>query len=428
MRVFRSGMILFALFLASSGVVASSTAMAQTPVPESPEAPSSITVHARSCDAVPADGDWYTACHDSPAADLLVAVVNQDTADRIEGTTDVAGNVVFDVPSEGTWEIQGVPGEFVEESFIYCSGAGDANADFGYPIVLEGQADVVCDYYFVPDDMSTSNVEVNVNLCIAAGCTELPEAIEPADGIAVEFSDVNDDTAIGSCTTGETAAGACEILVEGAQSASVTVDPDTIPDGYTVEPNPSVYEWTAENPEVPILLYPVDGIPPADDPGQDATPAPTEVPPVPLPVPLALELPSALSAGTCADVETAESAEELNDLTIVEGDAVGAPDALVAASGYTNVPMTVDDLLADDYSVVVFAGDDPETVIACGAIGGVPDQDGALSVGLTQVDDSGAAGVVYLAPADDGSETGVSVFLVPDGLIPEEEGTPAPLG
>ena len=61
-------------------------------------------------------------------------------------------------------------------------------------------------------DESATEVGVHVNLCVAAGCTELPEASEPAGGVEVTLSSMDDASVLGSCVTGE--AGTCVIPVE----------------------------------------------------------------------------------------------------------------------------------------------------------------------------------------------------------------------
>src|SRR5262249_20898392 len=63
--------------------------------------------------------------------------------------------------------------------------------------------------------------------------------------------------------------------------------------------------------------------------------------------------------------------------------------------------------------------------LACGDIGGALDADGALIVGLKELDNSGYTGIAYLVPAANGS-TNVSVLIakvLPGGGIPA--GTPA---
>ena len=417
MRVFRTSFALLALLLAMMNVGMEPAVAVQTA--------GTVEVHARSCDQAYTGDAWFTGCHESAAPDTYFEAVNVETGDVVSGTTDASGNLLFELAA-GTWEIAGPPGEFVTETSIYCATTDAGAEQVEYPVVIQGGESVVCDYYFVSEDLSglpQSDVQVNVNLCIAPGCTELEEAVAPADGVAVTLSDPGTGEVIGTCTTGEIDPGTCAVPEVTGTSAAVSVDPATVPEGYVADADLGVYEWTADNPQISILLFQ----PEAATPAVTATAAPT-VPPRNA----VLELAAALLAGTCDDVEEVDgvlTAEELNDLTILEGDIQGVPEALQAASGYTLLATSIDALLVEDHAVVVFDENDPETVIACGAVGGVLDEDGALSVGLAPVNDSGAAGIAYLAPRGDGTETGLSIFLVPEGLIPEATpglGTPTP--
>jgi hypothetical protein len=280
-------------------------------------------------------------------------------------------------------------------------------------------------------EAAQTSIVVHVNLCVAAGCTELPEAIDGAPGVEVTLASVDDGTVIGACVTGEGDPDRCTIPVdEVPASVEVTVNPATIPAGYGLEPNPSVYQLAVETPDVRILLYPDDGqlAPPPLPPSQgnppvvEATQPPVETPPQeadaapPFPVPLALELPASIYAGTCEALESASAAEPLTALSVVEGAPLGSASALQAATGYTALGISQQDILAGPHAVAVM-DEGQQQVIACGDIGGVPDASGAVAFGLAPVNESGAAGVAYLAPAADGG-IALSVFLVPEGLLP----------
>lgn len=272
----------------------------------------------------------------------------------------------------------------------------------------------------------TTEASVHVNLCIAAGCTELPEAIEPVDGVEVSISSYEDGTFLGACVTGERNPGTCIIPLEVVpEMVTVTVNPATVPAGYVADTSGAPYGLVPETPEIRILLYPEDGVldPP---PAQDAPEEPEMPPvddgqtgepgaPVPLPLPILASYPASFYAGTCADLDAATSAEPLTDLVLIDGDHMGSPDALVAATSYSVVPVSMTDITGGQYAIAVM--DEGQQVIACGDIGGPPAQNGALSVGLAPVDDSGAAGTAYVAPLD-GGQVAVSAFLVPEGLVP----------
>lgn len=286
-------------------------------------------------------------------------------------------------------------------------------------------------------DTGTTDVTVHVNLCVAAGCTELPEAIEPADGVEITLSSVDDGTVLGTCVTGDPNPGTCVIPLEQVpEMVMVDMNQATVPVGYVPESVGAPYQLVPETPELWMLLYPADGElapPPAqDEPDTPAEPTappvtePTAVPdddsPVPLPLPIAASFPASLYAGTCADLEAATSAEPLTDLIVVDGDHRGTQGALVAATSYSVVPVPLDDILAGGYAIGVL--DEGQSLIACGDLGGPLDQQGTFSVGLAPVEGSGAAGVAYVAPTDDGQVV-ISAFLVPEGLVPPAEATPA---
>src|SRR5690606_29875310 len=135
--------------------------------------PGTIEVHARLCDETPADGDWFTNCHESPLAEQVITAYNTQDGSTFDGTTDANGNVVLGVPP-GEYELTGIPGDFLENSFIYCS-TSDAGEEALYPVIIEAeQPSVICDFYMVPADLSGGiDINVHVNLCIAPGCTEL---------------------------------------------------------------------------------------------------------------------------------------------------------------------------------------------------------------------------------------------------------------
>lgn len=278
-------------------------------------------------------------------------------------------------------------------------------------------------------DGGTTDLTVHVNLCVAPGCTELPEAIEPADGVEVTLSSGADGSTVGTCVTGSPNPGMCEIALAAVPEAvTVTVNPATVPAGYMADAGTAPYALDPETPEVWLLLYPEGGFPPAQE---AQTPVPPAVPPtapaadtpMPLPLPIAASFPASLYAGTCADLAAATSAEPLSDLVIVDGDHRGEATALVAASSYSVVPVPLDDILAGGYAIAVM--DEGQTVIACGDLGGPLDQQAAFSVGLAPVEGSGAAGVAYVAPLGEGQVV-VSAFLVPEGLTVAPAASPVP--
>ena len=119
--------------------------------------------------------------------------------------------------------------------------------------------------------------------------------------------------------------------------------------------------------------------------------------------------PSHIHIGDCD--ELGEVVQPLNSLTVPVGAVSGNSDAVIAEAAFTNIPQSLDELLAEDHALKVhLSADQIQTYLACGDIGGVADADGALIVGMKELDDSGYAGIAYLVPAANGS-TSISVMI-----------------
>ncbi len=134
--------------------------------------------------------------------------------------------------------------------------------------------------------------------------------------------------------------------------------------------------------------------------------------------------PGHIHAGSCGEDELGDVVEALNNATEPEGEEVGQTDlAATVATSFTSVPLTLDDILADDHAINLhLSAEEIETYIACGEIGGsLSAEDGSLTVGLREVDGSGFVGVAYLAPGADGESTDVSVFIA-EGLTGTADG------
>jgi len=131
-----------------------------------------------------------------------------------------------------------------------------------------------------------------------------------------------------------------------------------------------------------------------------------------------------LYVGTCKAGELGVRIVELNALILPDGEPQGSTDAISVRRAFTFVDRPFNDLLVDDQVVVVFDEANPETVAACGSIGGVLDAQGELAIGLTPVGESGTVGIAYLSPENDGSATGISIFVMQQPVT--VEGTPAP--
>ncbi|MCA9864460.1 MAG: hypothetical protein KC432_15610 [Thermomicrobiales bacterium] len=120
-----------------------------------------------------------------------------------------------------------------------------------------------------------------------------------------------------------------------------------------------------------------------------------------------------IHSGDCSNL--GEVIMPLTDLAPAVSDPVGQSDlATTAESSYTNVPMTLADILATPHAINVhLSADQIGTYIACGEIGGAIDPTGAVIIGLREVNNSGYTGIAFLQPGIDGVSTDVSVFIAP---------------
>lgn len=135
--------------------------------------------------------------------------------------------------------------------------------------------------------------------------------------------------------------------------------------------------------------------------------------------------PNHLHLGTCDTLDPAPAAA-LADLRFpdwvatlsgesAESDALppdpasfgGAPVPVAVAT--TEVPMALADILSGGFGLNVHDAADPSIYIACGNVGGVPDDRGDLFIGLGEQNDSGYSGTAWLH--DNGTSTTVVVFL-----------------
>lgn len=120
-----------------------------------------------------------------------------------------------------------------------------------------------------------------------------------------------------------------------------------------------------------------------------------------------------IHSGSCA--ELGDVVAPLSDLTAPVGEGAGQADsAFQAETSVTNVPMTLDAILAAPHAINAhLSADEIGTYIACGDIGGAIEFNGAVIIGLAEDSDSGYTGIAYLQPGADGASTDVSVFIAP---------------
>lgn len=141
--------------------------------------------------------------------------------------------------------------------------------------------------------------------------------------------------------------------------------------------------------------------------------------------------PVSLRLGSCDDL--GEEVEALGTATLPENvplDRVGQEAATSAETSFATIPLTLDALLAEPHALAIAAGgDDPDALLACGEIGGIIDENGALTLGLREWGGSGYAGIAYLFPAEESPSTLASIFVAPSrapGEAIPAAATPAP--
>jgi hypothetical protein len=136
--------------------------------------------------------------------------------------------------------------------------------------------------------------------------------------------------------------------------------------------------------------------------------------------------PNHFHLGTCDELDPAP-AYPLADLTFPEwvaplsGDSDASVEVIVpepgefgnapipAAVATTELQVPLADIVSGGHALNVHDAADPSSYVACGNIGGVPDDRGDLFVGLGEHEGSGYSGVAWLH--DNGGSTTVVVFL-----------------
>jgi hypothetical protein len=127
--------------------------------------------------------------------------------------------------------------------------------------------------------------------------------------------------------------------------------------------------------------------------------------------------PSHIHIGGCD--ELGEVVQPLTNLTVPTGELLGSGGAVIAEAAFTNIPQPLSAFLEEDHALKVhLSREQIQVYLACGDIGGTVDADGALIVGMKELDDSGYAGIAYLVPAGNGG-TNISVMIAQ--VIPGED-------
>lgn len=118
-------------------------------------------------------------------------------------------------------------------------------------------------------------------------------------------------------------------------------------------------------------------------------------------------MPVDIHMGSCSHYES-DAMLSLSDLTMPE--TTGQSDAVPAASSFSTIDISLDELLTEPRVIVVHeSASAMNSVLVCGAIGGHPGERG-LAVGLQPVSaGSTLSGVAWLTPS--GAQTQIAVFL-----------------
>ena len=91
---------------------------------------------------------------------------------------------------------------------------------------------------------------------------------------------------------------------------------------------------------------------------------------------------------------------------------MGSAMAIEAGHSTTNVPLALADILAAEHAINVhLSPEQPEVYVACGAIGGEPDANGDLFIGLREQNGSEISGIAWLHDNGDGASTTVTIMI-----------------
>lgn len=260
----------------------------------------------------------------------------------------------------------------------------------------------------VPASEATVDLQVVAFVCNDDDCGDR----DTVDGATFEATDNSGDTSYGTCTSSSDAlGGGCSIEVPGDAEGLVNLDESTIPDGYTPDENPIEFALTDESfaPQVVMFkLYPAGSNgggnggddDEATEPADPSTPETSET-----------GYPAAIVDGGCDSFS--EHVVDLTDIAPIDGDPVGSEQAELALTSFTETDAPMSDLLESDHALVIFDANDDTVVVACGEIGGVPN-DGALTFALHAVNKSDVTGIGFISPVpDDEDRTLVTIFIIP---------------
>lgn len=120
--------------------------------------------------------------------------------------------------------------------------------------------------------------------------------------------------------------------------------------------------------------------------------------------------PVSLINGTCD--EPGAVAEALLEASLPLGERQGSARAVIAETSFTRISLTVSELMNAPFAVTIAESfDNPATTIACADIGGIPDEIGGYVMTVSERENSGYSGIIYLAEEADSGEANISVFV-----------------
>jgi hypothetical protein len=232
----------------------------------------------------------------------------------------------------------------------------------------------------------------------------VPDGCEPYIGATVTIT-APDGSTLGTCET----AGVepCYVTVEIGTTVTATLNTATLPADYRLV--------AGETQDIEI--------PPASEAWVHYVAVPavqTPAPEAPDPAPLPEGRMVSIHEGSCEPEEPGATVVELTGLRGPDLDT--DTDVIVAETSSTLIDLSIEELMASEHAVIAWSDDDTQAPVACTVIGGQQNDAGELVLGMQAVSDSGYAGIVYIAETDDGTQTGISVFLA-EGLADDEPTT-----
>jgi hypothetical protein len=250
------------------------------------------------------------------------------------------------------------------------------------------------------------------------GCT-------PWEGVTVSFASTDGTFSTSCVTAGTYRAAFCTVYVPFGSTILASIDSAVVPDGHVLQNTVTQEIQIPDGPPdgefggaVYVLFPAAQQAPVATEAPSVPTAEPAAPAPTVAPAPAVEEggMEAAFFSASCDAVDPGQPVATLTASRVPEGTPVGLEGAVPVATGFTVVPLSLDDIIAGDHVLAVFDEDDPGLMVACGPVGGVLDSNGALTIGLLPVDDSGVTGVAYLAEQD-AAVTGISLFILEQELV-----------